>query len=158
MFGLRFLIFFLLSLVIASTGLAADDSIFKTYSTKGSYADVRQDLEDAIINRGYVIDLKGAIGDMLKRTRKDVGSTRKLYKDAQFMIFCSAKLSRASMEADPHNVALCPYAIVVYELVSEPGTVYVRHRKVRTTLSGKPDATLVAIDNLLSDIAREATK
>ena len=37
---------------------------------------------------------------MLERTGKDVGSTRKLYADAQAFVFCSAALSRKMMDAD----------------------------------------------------------
>ena len=37
----------------------------------------------------------------------------KLYADAQAFVFCSAALSRKTMEADPANAALCPYRITL---------------------------------------------
>jgi len=66
---------------------------------------------------------------MLERTGKDVGSARKLYVDAQAFVFCSAALSRKTMEADAANAALCPYSIMVYETVAEPGKVTVSYRR-----------------------------
>ena len=61
-----------------------------TYSVQAPFEEVSQDLGDAIINHGYKIDYHAFIGDMLKRTAKDVGAKKSLYKDAQFMQFCSA--------------------------------------------------------------------
>ena len=52
------------------------------YEKEGEFADVREDLVDAIINQGYVIDYNGRPGEMLKRTRKDVGG-QPLYLQAE---------------------------------------------------------------------------
>jgi len=151
---LRFFTFALVGIVLALPAQAAKNTNYMLHSIKAGYSDVRQDLEDAIVNRGYVVDFKGSIGDMLARTRKDVGSSKELYKNAEFMIFCSAKLSRTTMEADPHNIAFCPYAITVYELAAQPGTVYVSHRNLGSTGS-KP---LTDIHDVLHAIAMEVTK
>ena len=35
----------------------------------------------------------------------------------------------STMEADPHNILHCPYAIAVYTLPKQPGRVYVSYRK-----------------------------
>lgn len=144
----------LIGLAFLTPAMAGKSSHYELYTKKGDYAEVRQDLEDGIINRGYVIDFKGAIGNMLARTRTDVGSTKKLYKNAEFLIFCSASLSRATMEADPHAIAFCPYAMTVYELAAKPGTVYVSHRNLKS--AGSPP--LGKIHDVLSAIAVEATK
>lgn len=93
-----------------------------TYSKKGAkFQDVREDLKLAIEERGLVIDYVSYVNRMLERTGKDVGSARKLYTDAQAFVFCSAALSRKTMEADPANVSFCPYSIMVYATAAEQG-------------------------------------
>jgi len=75
---------------------------------QGPFADVVADLEDAVVNRGYVIDYRGRIGDMLARTANDVGARRPALSCGAFVQFCSATLSRKAMEADITNIAYCP--------------------------------------------------
>ena len=97
-----------------------------TYSKKGAkFQDVREDLKLAIEERGLVIDYVSYVNRMLERTGKDVGSARKLYADAQAFVFCSAALSRKTMEADPANVSFCPYSLMVYSVPSKAGEVEV---------------------------------
>jgi uncharacterized protein (DUF302 family) len=94
---------------------------------------------------------------MLERTGKDVGSVRKLYMDAQAFVFCSAALSRKTMEADAANIALCPYSMVVYATAQEPGKVYVSYRRPwRPDGSAASKAALKEVEALLDAIAREA--
>jgi uncharacterized protein (DUF302 family) len=88
---------------------------------------------------------------------EDVRDDLKLYADAQAFVFCSAALSRRTMEADPANVAMCPYSIVVYETAAEPGKVYVSYRRPwRRDGSAASKAALTDVDKLLEGIAREA--
>jgi uncharacterized protein (DUF302 family) len=107
----------------------ADPNPIVTYEKRGDYEDVREDLKLAIEGRGLVIDSESLINSMLERTGKDVGSSRKLYAGAQAFVFCSAALSRKTMEADPANVSLCPYTMVVYQTVAKPGTVHVSYKR-----------------------------
>ena len=73
-----------------------------THSKRGAkFADVLENLRLAIEGQGLVIDHESFVGRMLERTGKDVGSARKLYADARAFVFCSAALSRKTMEADP---------------------------------------------------------
>ena len=46
------------------------------YSTEGEYESVRDDLQNAIIAKGLVIDNTSFIATMLERTGKDVGSSK----------------------------------------------------------------------------------
>jgi len=93
---------------------------------------------------------------MLERTGKDVGSTRKLYADAQAFVFCSAALSRKMMEADPANAAMCPYSVVVYATAQEPDKVVVAYRRPwRPDGSPASKAALKEIETLLDGIVRE---
>jgi uncharacterized protein (DUF302 family) len=116
-----------------------------TLSAKGKYQDVVDEVKLAIEQRGLVVDHASHIGAMLERTGKDVGSARGIYRGAQAFSFCSAVLSRKTMEADPANIAFCPYVLVVYETLKQPGIVIVSYRR-----------SLPEVEKLLDAIAREA--
>jgi uncharacterized protein (DUF302 family) len=135
----------------------ADPHPVVTYSKRAKFDDVRDDLKAAIEGKGLVIDYQSFVNRMLERTGKDVGSARKLYADAQAFVFCSAVLSRKTMEADPANAALCPYSIMVYATAQDPGTVQVAYRRPwRPDGSAASRAALKAVEALLDEIAREA--
>jgi uncharacterized protein (DUF302 family) len=136
---------------------AADPSPVVTYSKAAQFEDVRDDLKSAIEGKGLVIDYQSYLNRMLERTGKDVGSSQKVYADAQAFVFCSAGLSRRTMEADPANAAMCPYAMVVYATAKEPGKVYVSYRRPwRPDGSAASKAALKDVEKLLDDIARQA--
>lgn len=128
-----------------------------TLSAKGRYQDVVDELKLAIEQRGLVVDHASHIGAMLERTGKDVGSARRIYLGAQAFSFCSAVLSRKTMEADPANIAFCPYVLVVYETLQKPGIVSVSYRRPsRADGSAASKASLAEVGKLLHAIAREA--
>lgn len=135
----------------------ADPHPVVSYSKRAKFGDVRDDLKLAIEGKGLVIDYQSFVGRMLERTGKDVGSARKLYADAQAFVFCSAVLSRKTMEADAANAALCPYSIMVYATAQDPGTVHVGYRRPwRPDGSAASKAALKEVEALLDGIAREA--
>lgn len=125
-------------------------------STKGEFKEVKERVLQAIENRGLVLNYTARIGAMLERTGKDIGAARRVYGDAELLEFCSAKVSRDTMEADPRNIAFCPYGIAIYTLPKEKGRVYVAYR--RTDASGPSAKSLAAVDKLLADIVAEALK
>ncbi len=143
---------------LTSFAFAQSGEGLKTYSTKSNFDDVTADVEDAIINRGFVIDYHGFISDMLKRTRKDVGGSKEIFKEAEYYQFCSAKLSREMMEVDPLNIGYCPYIIHVFETAMEPGVVHVGYRPIDGSGTGDAKEALEAIDKLLHGIVRDVTK
>jgi uncharacterized protein (DUF302 family) len=135
----------------------ADPHPIVSYSKRARFEDVRDDLKTAIEGSGLVIDYRSFVNRMLERTGRDVGSARKLYADAQAFLFCSAALSRKIMEADPANVAFCPYSIVVYEMAQQPGEIFVSYRRPwRPDGSAASRAALKEVEALLDAIAREA--
>ena len=135
----------------------ADPKPIVTHSKAGKFEDVRDDLKLAIEGKGLVIDYESFVNRMLERTGKDVGSSRKLYTDAQAFVFCSAALSRKTMEADPANISLCPYSMMVYATAQRPGTVHVSYRRPwRPGGSAASKAALKEVEALLDGIAREA--
>lgn len=153
---LRSLVLALALTAAAATTAAAQE--VRTRIKKGAFEDVKFELTNAIVNRGLVVDYTGRVGDMLARTGKDVGSDKQIYKAAEYLTFCSAKLSRATMEADAAAIAYCPYVIFIYETAAKPGEIVVGYRAPAAPAKSKARAALAAVDKLLGDIIREAAK
>lgn len=84
-----------------------------------SFEDAAFSVETTVVGRGLQIEYTSHVGDMLERTRADVGSEVRLYENANIYLFCSATLSRQAMEADWHNVAFCPYGVHVIQRAGE---------------------------------------
>lgn len=138
----------LLGAVIALTAGAASAQDAVTYTTTDNFEDVTFGLESAIVGRGLVIDSVSHVGEMLERTRTDVGSDVVLFDHAEVFSFCSAALSRKVMEADPMNVVFCPYGIFV---AKQPGSdeVTIGYRQF-------PEGPMQEVQSLLDEIVREA--
>ena len=144
-----------LAAVLTAAPASASDAV--TYTRKGAtYEDVRIDLENAIIKEGLKIDYSGNIAAMLQRTGPDVGSNQPVYQNAEFFTFCSAKLSRAMMEADPANMAQCPYVVFMYQRAATVKEVSVGYRKV--AVAGRGAKALDEINKLLERVVKAATK
>lgn len=130
----------------------------KTLTRKGDFEDVKFELNDAIVRRGLSVEQDGNIGRMLERTGADVGSIKPIYKHARFLSFCSARFSRQMMEADPSNLAFCPYVVFIYETVTAPGEVVVGYRKHAPHGNEASRAALAEIDKMLDGIIADAAK
>jgi Domain of unknown function DUF302 len=153
---LRRIILCVMCLAPLAAGAAQPDVAL--FTVKGSFGAVKERVVIAIENRGLVLNYTAHIGAMLERTGKDVGRPTPVYGNAEMVEFCSALVSRDAMEADPHNIVYCPYAIAIYTRPKEPGTVYVAYR--RPGLRGTPASVkaMRAVDALLDGIVREAIK
>lgn len=123
---------------------------------KAAFEDVMQDLQDAIINKGFVIDYIGNVDDMLKRTGGAVGGESP-YIAAKYLHFCSAQLTHGAVEADPLNLAVCPYVVFVYEAKADPGTVVVGYRDFPEGSNDASKSAIAAIVKLLDGIVAETT-
>lgn len=128
------------------TGAAQAQEGYVAYSYDGTFEDAALSVENAIVGAGLVIDYVSNSGDMLERTRADVGSDIKLYDNAKIYLFCSARLSREMLEADPMNIAWCPYSIFVFE----------REGEVKLGYHEYPDGIMQKVEQLLDGIAQEA--
>jgi uncharacterized protein (DUF302 family) len=115
--------------------------------TDMSFEDAAFAVESAIVGRGLVIDYTSHVGEMLERTREDIGSDVVLFTNANIYLFCSASLSRQVMEADWHNIANCPYGIQVIE---RPGEQVVLGYVMRDAESMMP------VNELLAELVDEA--
>lgn len=136
-------------LVPALFGLATAPAIAQeavTYPFDGSFDDAAFAVENAIIGKGLVIDFVSHTGEMLARTAADVGSTVKLYDEADIFVFCSAQISREVMEVDLMNIAHCPYGIFVTD---RDGEVMIGYRTY-------PQGEMQKVQMLLDDIAQDA--
>lgn len=128
------------------------------HSTKGEFRDVKDRVLHAIEDRGLVLNYTARIGAMLDRTGKDIGTARQVYSDAELLEFCSARLSRDTMEADPVNIVFCPYAIAVYTLPKDAGRVYIAYRRPGASGPERSVKSLRAVEKLLAEIVKEALK
>ena len=135
------------ALVLATLPAAAQD--VATAPFDGDVEDAAFAVEAAIVNRGLVVVYQSDVGEMLARTGADLGlGPSPVGDDARVFLFCSATVSRQVMEADPLNVANCPYAVFVAEIGGE-------------TLVGRrvyPQESMAPVNALLDGIVAEATE
>jgi len=131
------------ALALAAPAAAQDVA---TYAYDGSFDDATFAVENAIVDKGLVVDHVSHVGEMLARTAEDVGSDETLFDGAEIYLFCSAVISREVMQADPLNIAYCPYSVFVYE---RGGEVLIGHRTF-------PDGPMDIVEDLLVEIAQEA--
>jgi uncharacterized protein (DUF302 family) len=134
-------------MVLAAGAALAEEPI--TYTVEQSFDDVMFGLENAILDEGLVIDSVSHVGEMLERTRADVGSDVILYTRADVTSFCSAALSRKMMEADPMNIQFCPYDIFVMQQPDSPDQTTIGYR-------GFPEGPMKEVEALLDRVARSA--
>lgn len=138
------------SALLLGTQFARAQDDVTTFTMEAPFAEVIADLEDAVVNRGYVVDYHGHIGDMLDRTAGDIAGAKPLYKAAEILQFCSATVSRKAMEEDIANIAYCPYVLFAYESAEDPGKVTLGFRRLPD--GGGRDE----VNTLLEEIVGEA--
>lgn len=131
------------------------------FEKQGNFADVFQDLSDAIINRGFVIDFVGHVDTMLERTSdvsKSVTETgsRTPYLNAKYIQFCSAKLTHEAVSANPYNVVICPHVIFAFEDKTKPGRIVVGYRRPVPGPSRLSKRAFAKVDDVLMGIINEA--
>jgi len=137
-------------------GALAEGDYMAVSTKTGSFDDVRDAVDMAITDRGMVVNNVSHVGEMLERTGKDLGDTRKIFLKAEILEFCSAVVSRKMMEFDPDNIVFCPYVISVYVVPEKPDEVRVAYRKPQIVGSPASQKALKAVDELLSGIVKEA--
>lgn len=135
------------AMAVTATVAAAQDMV--TYKTDQSFDDVVFGLESAIVDEGLLVDHVSHVGEMLERTRADVGSDVVLFEKADVFSFCSAKVSRSVMEADPLNIVFCPYDIFVAVLPSNPDETIIGYRQF-------PQGPMQEVQQLLDGIVQNA--
>ncbi|MEE9452750.1 MAG: DUF302 domain-containing protein [Paracoccaceae bacterium] len=129
--------------------IAAQD--FTAILVEDTIDSVSFSLESAILDKGLTIDFISHTGEMLERTRKDVGSDVVLFSEATIFNFCSARVSRQVMEAKITNIAYCPYAIYIYATPDTPNQTTIGHRIF-------PGTSMQPANDLLDEIIAEAVR
>ena len=142
-------------LLVAEVNAASN--VANEYVVEGEYEDVQYDLEDAIVARGLTVDHVSHVSNMLKRTAGVVEGAKEIYKKGEQFQFCSAKLSREAMQADPANIVFCPYMIYMYERADVPGKIHIGYRKLSEIGSERSVKALKAVNELLLSIIKEAS-
>ena len=136
---------------------------YKSYIKDGKFEDVLFELNNAIVDRGLVVDYTGHLGAMLERTGEAVGSvtpggSKSPYLAAKYLQFCSAKLTHEVVSANPLNIAICPYVVFIFELKSDPGKVHVGYRKPIAGPSRLTRRATAKVEKLLDDIVKQAAE
>ncbi len=114
-----------------------------------SFENVTFSVESAILDKGLTIDSVSHVGEMLERTRVDIGSEITLYSEGIVYSFCSASVSRNVMEADIMNIAFCPYGIFVFSTPENPDETTVGHRIM-------PGDSMTPVNDMLDAIILDA--
>jgi len=136
----------LLTAALLALALPASAQEFVSYPTEDAFDDASFALESTIIGRGLVIDYVSHVGEMLARTKEDVGGTKDIFEAADIYLFCSAAVSRQVMEVDPMNIIHCPYRVFVAD---QGGDVTIGYGVM-------PEGAMQVVQDLLDSIAREA--
>ncbi len=143
--NLLIILAFVLTGQVAQAGADSDPG-YVLYPYDGTFEEAASSVENAIVGAGLVIDYVSNSGEMLERTKADVGSDVTIYDDAKIYLFCSARLSRKVLEADPTNIAWCPYSIFVYDRAGQVQIGYHRY----------PAGIMQEVEALLDSIVQEA--
>lgn len=130
----------------ATYASAADTAV--TYTVDQEFEDVTFGLESAITDKGLIIESVSHVGEMLERTKADVGSDVTIFEHAEVYSFCSAAISRKVMEADPMNLQFCPYGIFVMQKPGEDSTT-IGYRVM-------PEGAMKEVQAMLDEIVKEA--
>jgi len=143
---------FLLPFVLAGlvvTAHADDNPVIPavTHQVDGSFEDIAFAVENAIVNKGLVIEQRSHVGEMLNRTKEDVGGQKDLYTHGDVYTFCSATVSREVMEADILNIQHCPYSIFLFETPDQPGKITVGRRGYDPSMQPAADM----LDDIIAD-------
>ncbi len=149
-----------LVLAISSALPAISKDAHPHIETQGVFSEVIQDLQDAIINRGFVVDFVGHVDTMLDRTSgasKSVTETgsRSPFLNAKYVQFCSAKLTHEAVSANPYNVVICPHVFFAFEDKAKPGRIIIGYRRPVPGPSKRSKKTFAKVDDLMMEIVKE---
>lgn len=99
------------------------------YSVEAGFADASDALKESISEQGLVLSNELHASDMLNRTGPDLGITTEVYQHAATFEFCSSQISHELVAQDPANLMVCPYAIGLYVLTTDPDRVQFAYRR-----------------------------
>jgi len=133
-------------------------ALMVTYSINEPFDIAKDNVKDALSDKGLKINTIAHISAMLKRTGKSLGNPSNIYTKAENIEFCSATVSRGTMQANPHNIIYCPYIISIYSLKADPKITFISYRRLPAVKDAKSNKALQAVEKLLDDIAKTASE
>lgn len=116
------------TLACASVLAGEGDSPVVTVKVEAGFEDILEAVKTAIGGRGLNVAHTLPASDMLGRTGPDFGITEPVFRNAEIIEFCSAKISHNLARVNPENILLCPFTIAVYVLESDPELVHLSYR------------------------------
>ncbi|MFT5658872.1 MAG: hypothetical protein ACI9KN_002153 [Gammaproteobacteria bacterium] len=131
-------------------------------SIEASFGDVFDELKNAVINKGLVIDYIGNVDQMLERTalvnsEANAEQSKPVYLSAKYMQFCSSTLTHTSVRANPQNLSMCPFVVFIYETHANPGHIIIGYQP--PTLSNDEESVAISrevslfLQGILEDVA-----
>ncbi len=135
---------------------SASDQGTQIKTVEGSYEEVFQTMQDAVIDRGLVIDYVGHVDKMLERTAAAVGKEGSPYLHARYLQFCSAPLTHEAVSENLSNLFVCPLVVFAFETKAAPGKISIGFRELRTSTSNGLRADASKLNALLQSVIDSA--
>ena len=158
-FGKLTLVSLLLVMTIVSTSsVFAEQKYVNTTIVEGDFKELLEAAQEAIKGRGMNVAHTLSASGMLKRTKGSFGIKDDVFLNAETIEFCNAKISHELAIGNPENIVLCPFAISVYVLSSDPKHVRLSFREpfvMYDEISKKATADMVS---LVKSIINEAAE
>lgn len=125
-----------------------------TRSVQEDFEYIRDNVRNAIIDRGMNIANELHASEMLNRTAPDLGIEKNVFLHAESIQYCSALISHGLVAAHPSNMVLCPFTISIYVLSGNPDTVFIAYR---SPAAGEESAEILKqVESLLEEIVTES--
>ncbi len=148
-----------------------------------NYEDIRSNLIDAIEQKAINISKIYHASDMLNRTQEEVfniktfynkaisnfdkmlntppdsknkKAVQQIYKKAEIIAFCSAKISHELVIANPLNISLCPFEIALYTLNSSPNQTHIVYTEL-SALDQKSQKSTTDANELIKSLVQSAS-
>ncbi|MCB1736889.1 MAG: hypothetical protein KDI42_02085 [Gammaproteobacteria bacterium] len=144
----------LLATLMPGVSAVADEGPVYSYATDLGFDEVKDNLKLAITGRGINIANELHASEMLNRTGPDLGYEHPVFAHAETIEFCSAMISLHLVEKTPDNIVMCPFAISIYQLTTEPAQVHVVYR-VPVGFDGSEEP-YAEVAELITSIVKEA--
>lgn len=130
------------------------DSPIVTHSTEEEFEYIKDNVRNAIIERGMNIANELHASEMLNRTAPDLGIENNVFLQAESIEFCSAMISHKLVAAHSSNMVLCPFTISIYVLSEDPDIVYIAYRPPHA--GAESSEVLKEVEVLLQEIVMES--
>ncbi len=125
----------------------------KRYQFRQRFEQVRDALRLAITSRALTIGQTLDLRKLLALAGAEAGLAGTSYVQGEVVTLCAIPSLGRLLDANPHDIVLCPYSIAVYELAAEPGLVNIAFRRLRAP--GAPprlQASLSEAEALIDEI------